>query len=156
MSGGKPGMALAAIVLQVAAAIYFLIDAVAEAGPGALSLLDLLVGAALLAGIAYAARALLRSLAEGRRQAEALAVARGALGGIIEQRFAEWSLSPGEAEVALFALKGFGPAEIAQLRGSATGTVRSQLSSVYAKAGVGGQPTLMALFLDELIDGASD
>jgi hypothetical protein len=31
--------------------------------------------------------------------------------------------------------------------------VRSQLSQIYAKAGVTGQPMLMSLFLDDLLDG---
>ena len=40
----------------------------------------------------------------------------------------------------------------ARVRLNAPGTVRSQLSQVYAKAEVNGQPMLMSLFLDELID----
>ena len=53
--------------------------------------------------------------------------------------------------MALFALKGCDIAEIAALRGSAAGTVRAQLTRVYAKASVDSQSGLIALFLEELI-----
>ena len=83
-----------------------------------------------------------------------LAKARGALAEHIGLRFDEWRLTPGECEVALFALKGCDVAEIARLRGAAPGTVRSQLSQIYAKAGVGSQATLVSLFIDDLLDAA--
>ncbi|GAA0266152.1 helix-turn-helix transcriptional regulator [Alteraurantiacibacter aestuarii] len=150
-------MALAVIGLQAVAAIYFIFDAVGESrwsrdgkfGP--LFALDLLVGFALLAGIAYAALTFTRLQSEARRRDRALSAARGALGQLIQDRFADWGLSRSEAEVALFALKGFSSAEIAEMRGAAGGTVRSQLSQVYAKAEVTGQPMLMSLFLDDLL-----
>ena len=66
-------------------------------------------------------------------------------------RFADWGLSSAEADVALFALKGCSIAQIAALRDAAQGTVRAQLSQVYAKAGVSSQPMLMSLFLDDLM-----
>jgi DNA-binding CsgD family transcriptional regulator len=64
-------------------------------------------------------------------------------------------LTAAEADVALFAIKGCDAAEIAHLRGAALGTVRAQLTRVYAKAGVNSQSALVALFLDELIDPAT-
>lgn len=145
---------IAALVvsLQSVAAIYFIVDAVQESGVGALAVNDILVALALLAGSLFGGMMVRRLLEEARRHAAALAVARGAMGELIEERFAAWGLSPSEAEVALFALKGCTIAEIAQLRGSASGTVRSQLSQVYAKAEVSGQPMLMSLFLDELVE----
>lgn len=146
------GLTIAAIALQVAATIYFLIDALGESGSGGIGLFEMLVAVALLAGIAYGALTVRRLLAEADRREQALALARGALSELIRQRFAQWSLSRAEAEVALFALKGCSIAEIAHLRGAASGTVRSQLSQVYAKAGVNGQPMLMSLFLDDLLD----
>lgn len=143
----------AVIALQVLAVIYFLLDAAGEDG-GTPGLVELVVGLALLAGIGWGAMTLRRLHAEAQRREAALAAARGALGEIVAGRFGAWGLSPAEAEVALFALKGCPVAEIARLRGSAEGTVRSQLSQVYAKAGVGGQPGLMALFLDDLMSGS--
>ena len=143
------------VALQVVAALFFLADGWAERGEGGLALVEIVVAVALLGGAMFGGMALRYLLAEGRRRDEALGVARGALGELIERRFADWGLSKSEAEVALFALKGCPVAEIAALRGSAEGTVRSQLSQVYAKAGVTGQPMLMSLFLDDLLDGAA-
>ena len=80
-----------------------------------------------------------------------IAIARGALAEVIAARFAEWRLSAAETDVALFALKGCSITEIAALRGSAEGTVRSQLSQVYAKAGVTSQTMFVALFVEELL-----
>lgn len=148
---------IAALVvgLQAVAALYFIADAIQESGGLALAVMDVVVGAALLGGSLFGGVMVRRLLAEARRQEEALALARGAVAELIEQRFADWGLSRSESEVALFALKGCPIAEIARLRGSAEGTVRSQLSQVYAKAGVTGQPMLMALFLDELVEAGS-
>lgn len=64
----------------------------------------------------------------------------------------EWKLTPAEAEVAFFALKGRDVAEIAQLRGAAAGTIRSQLNQVYAKAGAVSQAMLVSLFIEDLLD----
>ncbi|MCB2066927.1 MAG: hypothetical protein KDE15_09845 [Erythrobacter sp.] len=140
--------------MQAGAAVFFLVDALGESN-GELGLIEAMVALGLLLGIAYATRNAVRLIDETHRQEEALAVARGALADLVEGKFAEWQLSPAESDVALFALKGSTIAEIATLRGAAEGTVRSQLSQVYAKAGVSGQPGLMALFLEELVDGAA-
>jgi DNA-binding NarL/FixJ family response regulator len=67
-------------------------------------------------------------------------------------RFQEWGLTPGEGDVALFALKGCDVAQIAELREVATGTVRSQLSQIYSKAGVTSQAMLVSLFIEDLLD----
>ena len=153
---GRVVVALAAIALQALAACYFLLDAALESRDsgvaGTLGLIDLIVGFALIAGLAHTVVLVRRLRADARVSEHALAMARGAMGDLIRHRFTVWSLSPAESEVALFALKGCSIAEIALLRGAAQGTVRSQLSQVYAKAGVGGQPMLMSLFLDDLLD----
>jgi DNA-binding NarL/FixJ family response regulator len=56
--------------------------------------------------------------------------------------------------VMIAELRTFDVAEIARLRGAAAGTVRSQLSQVYAKAGVTSQAMLVSLFIDDLLDAA--
>ena len=91
-------------------------------------------------------------LAEARRREQSLAVARGALGAHVAERFRDWGLTAAESDVALFALKGCDAAEIARLRGAAAGTVRAQLSQVYAKAGVASQAALVSLFVEDLLD----
>jgi DNA-binding CsgD family transcriptional regulator len=140
--------AIAVVALQVLATLYFLLDGVIEG----FAPTDIVVGVALLAGVIYSGLTLRTMTVEAHRRDRALAAARGALTAIMHERFREWRLSRAEAEVALFALKGCPISQIAGLRSAAQGTVRSQLSQVYAKAGVGGQSALMALFLDDLID----
>lgn len=80
-----------------------------------------------------------------------MTIASGALTDHIQMRFRDWKLTDAEAEVALFAIKGCDAAEIARLRGAAQGTVRAQLSHVYAKSGVATQAELVSLFIDDLL-----
>ncbi|QWC56558.1 hypothetical protein F7D01_05145 [Erythrobacter sp. 3-20A1M] len=148
---------LAIVAVQLAAALYFVIDGVADwlelATRGAVGevLLECLVALALFLAVALGAKVLRDTLRRAARQEEALAIARGAMADLLDARFAAWSLSPAQADVAVFALKGCSVAEIAAMRGAAEGTVRSQLSQVYAKAGVTSQAMLMALFIEELV-----
>ncbi len=150
----------AILMLQAVAAIYFVVDGIddliaqASRGFDAEIVMECLVAFALAAGVVMGSRYIRRVHAELRRQNRALAAARGALAEHIALRFAEWALTPGEGDVALFALKGCDVAEIARLRGAATGTVRSQLSQIYAKAGVSSQAMLTSLFIEDLL-GAS-
>lgn len=140
------------VAFQLLAAIFFLADSWSERDAGGFALVEIAVALALFAGAVFGAYALRTLLEQARRQEEALTIARGALGELIERKFAAWRLSGAEAAIALLALKGFTVAEIAGMRGSAEGTVRSQLSQVYAKAGVSSQVMLMSLFLDDLLD----
>lgn len=145
------------VALQAVAAMLFLADFAADVRAEGWSG-HLLVegGAAVALLVAVVAGAWqVRGLIEQARQDDlAVALSRQAVGDLIQRRFAEWNLTMAEADVALFAIKGCDVGEIAQLRGAAAGTVRAQLTRVYAKAGVNSQPALVALFLDELIDPA--
>lgn len=153
----KITLAVAIIVLQAFAATFFVIDSIDEVvlkareGITTEVILECLIALALLAGVGISAWLTRKLIVEARRRDEALATAKGALADVINLRFQEWNLSSGESEVALFAIKGCSVAEIAQLRGAATGTVRSQLSQIYAKARVTSQSMLVSLFIEELL-----
>jgi len=54
--------------------------------------------------------------------------------------------------VATFTIKGMSISEIASLRGSAEGTIKSHLSGIYRKAGVSGRGALLSLLIDDLIE----
>ena len=69
--------------------------------------------------------------------------------GAREARFG--GLTMAEREVGMLALKGIDLAEIARLRGSAQGTVRAQMTRIYAKAGVSGRAQFAAWFVEELL-----
>lgn len=144
----------AVVAVQAVAAVFFVADALGDYAADGLTahiLIEAVIAFALLAGVFIGAAHVRRLLAEAQRREEALAVAQGALADHIAARFADWGLTAAESDVALFALKGCDAAEIATLRGAAQGTVRAQLSQVYAKAGVTSQAGLVSLFLDDLL-----
>lgn len=146
------------VLLQAIAAVFFVVDgvedqiALAQQGFSLAAAMECMIALTLLGGIVISSRYIARLIGELRRQKQSLDRAKGALADHITLRFREWKLTPGEGEVALFALKGCGVAEIARLRGAATGTIRSQLSQVYTKAGVASQAMLVSLFIEDLLD----
>lgn len=111
------------------------------------------IGAAcgLIAGLVLGVRALW--LSEQRRRAveDQLQVAAGALSDLIAERFERWALTPAERDVALYAIKGFTLAEMAQLRGTSEGTIKAQSAAVYRKAGVANRAQLLSLFVEDLM-----
>jgi DNA-binding CsgD family transcriptional regulator len=142
--------------LQGACAVFFAGDALADlrfAGLTAHTAFEALVTLALGVGTLVTFWVMRRTIEAARRADEALHLARGAFGEVVEARFDDWGLTPSEAEVALFTLKGLDVAEVAELRGRAPGTVRAQLAAVYRKSGAGGRSQFVSLFLDELMQG---
>jgi DNA-binding CsgD family transcriptional regulator len=152
----RAGALAAVLAVQALCAVFFMADVIADlrfAGWIPHTLFEALIAFALLAGVAICALELRRVVEDMRRADAAVSAASGALAEVIAQRFAGWGLTAAEADVALFALKGFDTAEIAELRGAAAGTVRAQLARVYAKAGVSNRAGLVALFLEDLLAG---
>lgn len=145
------------VVLQVLAAAFFVADSLfdaefAQSGEApSLTWMEVGVALALLAGIVVCAAIMRRLTIEARDREQVIAMAQGAFAEVVAQRFGEWKLSAAETDVGMFALKGCSIAEIARMRGSAEGTVRAQLSQVYAKAGVTSQPMFVALFVEDLL-----
>jgi len=89
-----------------------------------------------------------------RRQAHfrrVLSVASGALHDLIEAYFDSWALTAAERDVATFAIKGLSNAEIAQMRGSAEGTVKAHLNAISRKAGVQGRGALLSMLVEDLM-----
>ncbi|HVI34435.1 helix-turn-helix transcriptional regulator [Phenylobacterium sp.] len=152
----EPGAeAVAAVAaLQALAAVFFIVDAAGDVAAQGVTwhvAIEGVIAVALLAGVVTGSLQLREILAAGRRKSAALAVAAGALSEVIQERVQAWGLTPAEADVAVFALKGCDVAEIAALRNSAPGTVRAQLARVYEKAGVRSRSDLASLFLEDLI-----
>jgi len=97
---------------------------------------------------------LLRAFVRQRREAEArLHAAAGAFNALMWQRFDEWGLTPAEADVAMFAIKGYSNSEIARLRGKSIGTIKAQSNSVFRKAGVSGRAQLLGLLIEDIAEG---
>ena len=149
------------MTLQIVAAAFFVLDGFEDgfaAGAKGFSLglaMECVIALALLTGVVLSSRNIIMLTQDLHRKEQSLARARGALTEHIEFRFQEWGLTKGEGEVALFALKGCDIAEIARLRGAASGTIRSQLSQIYAKAGVSSQAMFVSVFIDDLLDKTS-
>jgi DNA-binding CsgD family transcriptional regulator len=158
-SGDRQAMAVAAIVVvQAVAAAFFVADAIGDIAAGDTGphiAIEAVIAFALLAGVAFGTWQTRRMLAEAKHREAALAVAQGAVADLIQLRFRDWGLTGAEADVALFALKGCEVSEIARLRDVAEGTVRAQLTSIYAKAGVSSRSALLSLFFEDLIDSTA-
>lgn len=158
LAGRRRSFALALFLLvQTLAAVFFVGDATAdivEGNVGPHIYFESLVALALAMGVGLGALALRQTLEEMKAQDVALASARGALGDVIAAQFTAWGLTPAERDVAFLALKGLDVAEIAELRGRAAGTVRAQLTRIYAKAGVSGRAQFAAWFVEDLLGAA--
>jgi DNA-binding CsgD family transcriptional regulator len=105
----------------------------------------------LILGMVVSATLMLRSIRRQRKAEESLRLASGAFMDVLQERFAEWELTPAEKDVALFCIKGLSTADIAGLRNTSEGTVKAQTNAIYRKAGVSGRPQLLSLFIDELM-----
>ncbi|MGB5837495.1 MAG: helix-turn-helix transcriptional regulator [Albidovulum sp.] len=118
--------------------------------------LEFLANLGLVAGIVFEAGYLLQMLRKQAHAERALSVASGALHEVMEGYFETWKLTPSEADVAAFTIKGFAIAEIAELRGSAEATIKTHLNAIYRKAGIAGRGQLVTLLIEELLDGRID
>lgn len=142
------------LALQSLACVFFIADAAADFPKIGVELhasFEALVALALIIGTGLGALEMRRTLSRIRQAEETLSLASGAFDEVLRRRFAEWGLTPSESEVALFALKGLEVAEIAQLRGTAPGTVRAQLNQIYTKSGSANRGQFVSLFVEELM-----
>ena len=143
------------VAFQALAAVFFLVDLAGDVVSeriGTHLVVEGVAAFALLVAVVMGAFQIRALVMAARHDETAVALAKGAVGELVQLRFDDWHLTPAEADVALFALKGCDIHEIAALRGAAAGTVRAQLARIYAKAGVSSHKALVALFVEELID----
>jgi len=113
--------------------------------------LEIAAAVGLVLGLVFGALALRRSRFRLRAAEQKLQRASAAFMDVLEERFAEWGLTPAERDVALFAIKGLSLQEIAALRQTSEGTVKAQTNAIYRKAGVTGRPQLLSLFIEDLM-----
>lgn len=149
----------AILAVQAVCAVFFVSDILSAVLPfrstppswRTRELIEIGAALGLVLGLVLGAVALART-ARGRAEAEArLARAQAAFHDLLAERFAGWGLTPAEADVATFAVKGLSTAEIAALRGVSEGTVKAQTAAIYRKAGVSGRGQLLALFIEDMM-----
>ncbi len=150
------------MAVQLACAVFFVTDAVQdffESGPGSLDghlIIEALATLSLLVAIALEGR-ILASLR--RREAdleESLTNASAEVHAVIMAQFDAWSLSPAERDIAMFLVKGLTTQEIAEMRGSAEGTVKAHFNAIFRKAGVHSRVELLSLLIDRLLGSRLD
>ena len=154
----KPTVLIALIVVQSICAAIFLGDIVADLWmPDAMetegrhAFIEAIATLGLIAAIAVEGRILMWLLRRKAHLEDSLRSAQGAIQEVIDAEFTAWGLTPAERDVATFLVKGLSTAEIAQMRGSAEGTVKAQLNAIYRKSGSANRSELMSLLIDTLM-----
>lgn len=89
---------------------------------------------------------------EERKAKSSLHALREDFDGFVGQRFAKWTLSPAESDVALLLLRGLSVSDIAELRATRSGTVKVQAHNIFRKSGVNSRVEFTSLFMEEFID----
>ncbi len=72
---------------------------------------------------------------------------------VLEKQIEEWNLANSEREITLLLIKGLSIQEIADIRTTKPGTIKSQCNAIYRKAGVAGRNELAAYFIEDLMNG---
>lgn len=148
------------MAVQLACAVFFVADAALDfMNEGGLASIDrhlaveILATFALLAAIAVEGRLLRDLMLRKVRLEQSLANASAEVHAVIEAQFEEWRLSPAEHDIAMFLVKGLGTQEIADMRGSAEGTVKAHFAAIFRKAGVHSRAELLSVLIDRLLGG---
>jgi DNA-binding CsgD family transcriptional regulator len=152
-----PALLIALILFQTVCTLFFVADVSTDMkGQGITSVLDphilpeLGATVGLVLGVVFEVLVLMRLLRKQAQLQQAMGVAAGALNEVMQSYFGQWGLTPSEADVAGFTVKGFAIAEIAGFRGSSEATVKTHLNAIYRKAGVTGRAQLVSLLVEDL------
>lgn len=155
--GDRPYALIALIMFQCFCTAFFVYDVTRDLDEGLTSLFHMLPEVAatlgLVVGVVFEMRSLFALLRRQARMEQSLGVASGALTEVMEGHFRTWGLTPSEQDVATFTIKGCTIAEIATMRGSAEGTVKTHLNAIYRKAGVQGRGQLVSVLIEDLMGG---
>lgn len=148
------------IAVQAACAAFFVTDAVSDVLEDAVIDLHLtLEGVAtlsLLGAIFLEGRFLSQLLRRKSRLERSLKDASAEVHAVIMGQFEAWSLSPAETDIALFLVKGMGTQDIAEIRGSAEGTIKAHFNAIFRKAGVHSRTELLSVLIDRLLGSRLD
>lgn len=148
------------MAVQATGAIFFSLDVVHDliylGGLSGLTLhlgVELVATASLIGAIILETPLLVRLVRRKADLERSLAVASSEVHKVITEQFRDWKLSPAEADIAMFLVKGLGTQDIAAMRGSAEGTIKAHFNSIFRKAGVHSRAELLSLLIDRLLAG---
>ena len=116
---------------------------------------EVLIVGLLLITVVIIGREAFRLKQQNDAQAENLARASTAFQDLLGSYFDKWNFSDAERDVTRLILKGCTIAEIAEIRGAAEGTIKSQTNAIYKKSGFANKTQLLSSFIEDLTDGAS-
>jgi DNA-binding CsgD family transcriptional regulator len=94
-----------------------------------------------------------RILRENRGYRAMAGLASGEFIKVVDGKFDDWEFSESEREVAFLLIKGLSIQEMADVRETKPGTIKSQGNAIYRKAGVKGRNELVAYFVEDLLGG---
>ncbi|MDO6504186.1 LuxR C-terminal-related transcriptional regulator [Shimia thalassica] len=116
-------------------------------------LLESVAAVALIAGVIFLMIELRGLLSRMSDMQTGLEIANGHLAEVIQGFFEDWNLTNAERDVAIMILKGLDNEAIAQVRNTASGTVRAQATKIYAKSATDGRAQFISVFVEELLAG---
>lgn len=154
----QPWLLGALIIAQSICAVFFALDAMQDYQDSGLQIFTpkhLIVEAVAATVLALTVVVEIQFLSQIlKRQAylsQNLSMASTAMHDVILSLFDDWKLTDSERDVAMLTIKGCSITEIAEVRGSAEGTVKAQLNSIYRKTGTKSRAELLSLLIDPLM-----
>jgi len=93
------------------------------------------------------------TLRENRKLRDVSGRAKGEFMQVMTRQMHEWHLTASELEIATMLVKGLTIQEIADIRMTKAGTIKSQCNAVYRKASVKNRSELSAYFIEDLMGG---
>ncbi|MEZ5824125.1 MAG: LuxR C-terminal-related transcriptional regulator [Geminicoccaceae bacterium] len=151
---------IALVVVQTLTSVFFIADVFGDLGEygreptsGVHLVIEAIAVAGLVAAIALECAFIRHLLNRKARLESSLQTAQSAVHDVIESHFERWKLTPAERDVASLLVKGLNTAEIANIRGSAEGTVKAQLNAIYRKSDARSRTDLLSHIIDGLMGG---
>jgi DNA-binding NarL/FixJ family response regulator len=152
---------IALIAVQAFSAVFFIGDVIADfrawgfgVAAGHIHLyIETAAALSLVAAIVVEVNYLMRLLRRKEHLENSLRLAGSAVHDVIEAEFEDWQLTPAEQDVATFLVKGLSTVEIADMRGSAEGTVKAHLNAIYRKSGTKNRAEMLSLLIDTMMGG---
>ena len=147
---------LVLIIVQAFCAVIFtadvVIDVVETSKVDWQVVIEALASISLITAIVFQVVFLVEILRRKQSLERTAQMANRAVHDIIEKNFDSWTLTASERDIAGLLVKGLSIAEIAKVRSSAEGTIKSHLNAIYRKSGTRSRSDLMSQIMDSMID----